>query len=49
LFDIELDPHEGKNLSADPEFTAVMEIMKAKLKDYQQQTNDPWIIKWKYE
>ncbi|MDP6468130.1 MAG: sulfatase [Pirellulaceae bacterium] len=49
LFDIELDPHEGKNLSSDPEFTAVMEIMKAKLKDYQQQTNDPWIIKWKYE
>jgi N-sulfoglucosamine sulfohydrolase len=49
LFDIELDPHEGKNLSGDPEFVAVMAIMKAKLKEYQQQTNDPWIIKWKYE
>lgn len=49
LFDIELDPHEGKNLCDDPEFTAVMEIMKAKLKEYQKQTNDPWIIKWNYE
>jgi len=49
LFDIELDPHEGKNLSDDPEFAAVLAIMKAKLKDYQKQTDDPWIIKWEYE
>jgi len=49
LFDIELDPHEGKNLSGDPEYAAVMAIMKAKLKEYQRQTDDPWIIKWQYE
>ncbi len=49
LFDIELDPHEGNNLSGDPEFAAVLEIMKAKLKQYQKQTSDPWIIKWEYE
>jgi len=49
LFDLEVDPHEGHNLSEDPHYVAVLDIMKAKLKDYQKQTNDPWIIKWDYE
>ena len=49
LFDIESDPHEGRNLAGDPAHAAKLEKMKAKLKTFQQKTNDPWIMKWRYE
>jgi N-sulfoglucosamine sulfohydrolase len=49
LYDIETDPHEGKNLADDPAFAEILETMKKKLREFQQHTNDPWILKWKYE
>lgn len=49
LFDIQTDPHEGDNLSDDPEYASVLEKMKAQLKTFQKTTDDPWIMKWDYE
>jgi N-sulfoglucosamine sulfohydrolase len=49
LFDLQSDPHEGDNLAEDPDYADVLEDMKAKLKDFQRRTADPWIMKWTYE
>lgn len=49
LYDLEKDPYESKNLASDPEYQAVLYEMQKKLKDFQQQTDDPWILKWQYE
>lgn len=49
LYDLENDPHEVKNLAEDPQHKATLDRMKAKLKAFQEQTKDPWILKWEYE
>ncbi len=49
LYDIVDDPHEVHNLAQDPAFGAQLEGMVQKVKNFQAATNDPWIIKWKYE
>ena len=49
LFDIQSDPHEGKNLASDPAHKETLERLKLKLKAFQAKANDPWIMKWRYE
>ena len=49
LYDLEADPHEGKNLVNDPAYANELVRLKQKLKAFQQKTSDPWIIKWEYE
>lgn len=49
LYDLENDPHEVVNLADDPNHKAKLDQMKAKLKAFQKQTQDPWILKWEYE
>lgn len=49
LFDLESDPFEGDNLADDPKHAELLAEMKAKLRAFQEKTNDPWIIKWRYE
>ena len=49
LYDISSDPNETRNLANDPKFAKVLEEYKAKLKQEQKQTGDPWIMKWNYE
>ena len=49
LFDIEHDPLETKNLASDPKYAAVLDEMKEMLKNFQQRTQDPWVVKWEYE
>jgi len=49
LYDIQEDPHEGNNLADDPSYASVLEKMKAKLRSFQKDTDDPWIMKWEYE
>jgi N-sulfoglucosamine sulfohydrolase len=49
LFDLEEDPYEGENLALDPAHAELLETMKRKLREFQQRTNDPWILKWRYE
>jgi N-sulfoglucosamine sulfohydrolase len=49
LFDMRKDPNESKNLAAEAKHYELLQTYKGKLKEMQKQTNDPWIIKWRYE
>jgi len=49
LYDLQNDPHETENLADDPNHQDKFSEMQAKLKAFQKQTRDPWILKWDYE
>jgi len=49
LYDIESDPNETENLAGDPEFSEILANYQGKLREFQANTNDPWIMKWDYE
>jgi N-sulfoglucosamine sulfohydrolase len=49
LYNLENDPWETRNLSANPAFAGELERLKKKLKAFQERTDDPWIMKWDYE
>ncbi|MFH1717818.1 MAG: sulfatase-like hydrolase/transferase [Planctomycetota bacterium] len=49
LYDLENDPHEVNNLAENPKYEEVLTRLQARLKEFQKQTQDPWILKWEYE
>ncbi len=49
LFDMRADPDERTNLATDPKHKATLDAYVAKLKEFEKQTNDPWLMKWEYE
>ncbi|MCP5520143.1 MAG: sulfatase [Verrucomicrobiales bacterium] len=49
LFNLAEDPDEAHNLAADPAYTDVLREYQEKLKRFQREMDDPWIIKWEYE
>jgi len=49
LYAIGKDPDEATNLAENPEYAEVLEKYKAKLKSFQKEMDDPWIMKWDYE
>jgi len=49
LYDIAADPHESRNLAADPANSELLARYQAKLKELQAALEDPWITKWDYE
>ena len=49
LFDISADPDEAVNLATSVKHAKMLEEYKAKLKKFQKDTQDPWILKWRYE
>lgn len=49
LYDLTTDPHEARNLADDPKHAKVIAELQAKLKAFQEKTDDPWIVKYRYE
>mgnify|MGYP000215202419 CR=1 FL=1 len=49
LYDLETDPAESKNLADDPAQAERLGSMKDRLKAAQKATEDPWVMKWRYE
>ena len=49
LVDISANPNEAVNLATDAKYAKVLEEYKAKLKQFQKDTQDPWALKWSYE
>ena len=49
LYDLESDPSESRNLAEETSFTKVLETLKSRLKEAQEETDDPWVMKWEYE
>jgi N-sulfoglucosamine sulfohydrolase len=49
LYDLRTDPHEIRNLADDPAQAKRLEDLQNRLKAWQQETRDPWELKWEYE
>jgi N-sulfoglucosamine sulfohydrolase len=49
LYDLQRDPHELKNVAADPAYADVLKDLRARLKKWQTETRDPWLVKYRYE
>ena len=49
LYDLETDPGETVNLATVPEQQARLQQMKDKLKAWQLETKDPWLIMWNHD
>lgn len=49
LFQIGEDPIESKNVASDPAHRDALIRMQEKMKQFQQEMGDPWIMKWEYE
>jgi N-sulfoglucosamine sulfohydrolase len=49
LFDLASDPHEMKNVAADPANAAVLTELRRRLRAWQEETNDPWTILYREE
>ncbi len=49
LYRIDEDPFEAKNLAGDPAHTEVLRKYQEKLRAFQKEMGDPWLLKWEYE
>ena len=49
LFDLEKDPGEVNNLADKEEYKEILKHMKHKLKKFQSETRDPWLIMWDHD
>ena len=49
LFDMQKDPDEKINLANDPESQEILQRYIKKIKAFQREAGDPWIMKWDYE
>ncbi len=49
LYDLEKDPKEVKNVVGDPKYADVLKDLRARLKDWQVKTKDPWVVKYTHE
>ncbi len=49
LYRVATDPTESENLADDPDHASILDDMKARLKAFQKDTQDPWALKWQYE
>jgi N-sulfoglucosamine sulfohydrolase len=49
LYDLTADPNELKNLAADPASATVLDDLRGKLRAWQKQTADPWMVKYTHE
>jgi N-sulfoglucosamine sulfohydrolase len=49
LYDLAKDPNELKNVAGDPNYSQVLDDLRKRLKAWQERTQDPWLVKYKYE
>lgn len=49
LYHISEDPYESENLAGKTEYAEILKTYQEKLKAFQKEMDDPWIMKWDYE
>jgi N-sulfoglucosamine sulfohydrolase len=49
LYDLEKDPNELNNVAADSRHAATLADLRRQLKEWQQKTKDPWVVKYTHE
>jgi arylsulfatase A-like enzyme len=48
LYDMAADPHEARNLAGSETHQDVLRAHQQRLRAFQQETGDPWLLKWDY-
>ncbi len=49
LYDLRKDPDESRNVAADPACAGVLEDLRRRLRRWQEETKDPWLVKYRHE
>ena len=49
LYDLEKDPNELKNVAGDEAYAKVLTELRDKVKEWQEKTKDPWLVKYEHE
>jgi len=49
LYNLQKDPWEQNNLAYEPAYIPVRQKLHKRIKVFQEQTNDPWMVKWIHE
>jgi N-sulfoglucosamine sulfohydrolase len=49
LYDLEKDPNELKNVASDPHYADVLKGLRSRLREWQEKTKDPWVVKYQHE
>jgi N-sulfoglucosamine sulfohydrolase len=49
LYDLTRDPDEVQNLAENPAAAGVRQDLERRLQEFQRETRDPWIVKYRYE
>jgi len=49
LYDLERDPDEVDNLAGRAQYASVLDGLRRRLREFQERTDDPWIVKYSYE
>ena len=49
LYDIVNDPNESTNLAENPKYAETLKDYQERMKAFQKEMEDPWIMKWTYE
>jgi N-sulfoglucosamine sulfohydrolase len=49
MYDLEQDPRETRNLAGDAAYAGVFRELAARLKAFQENTRDPWVVKYAHE
>ena len=49
LYDLKSDPDELINLANDPRYSRTLDELQTKVREFQQRTQDPWIVKYQHE
>ncbi|MFC1606731.1 sulfatase [Candidatus Latescibacterota bacterium] len=49
LYDLESDPNESNNVAGDSQYAGILDEFRKKLRRFQEDTDDPWVVKYKYE
>lgn len=49
LYDLTKDPNEFTNVASDPAYASVLTDLRQRLKQWQNATDDPWLVKYDHE
>ncbi|HAT60840.1 MAG TPA: heparan N-sulfatase, partial [Opitutae bacterium] len=49
FYDLESDPYETVNLSDDLKYRKTRDQLMVRLREFQEETRDPWAVKWERE
>jgi N-sulfoglucosamine sulfohydrolase len=49
LYDLDKDPNELQNVAGDPSYAGVLKELRSRLREWQEKTKDPWVVKYQHE